>query len=153
MKMYIRSMAFSQTQVAQNLCSKMNVTLEHLLYIVLAPTSPTVHHWCSEICAFIGQTDKLSSTKRFPKEKQIYDWTYGRKQDLVQDEKYMAILIRKAARKESLDVTLTTSEIQDRLDALCVRYFSWLAKELSSVGIVDEEDVESVIMKIVSSLE
>lgn len=153
MKIYIRSMAFSQTHIAQNLYAKMNITIEHLLYIVLDPNSPTVHHWCSEICAFIGEVDKLSSTKKFPSEKQIYEWTYGRKQDLVTDEAYMNKLIKRTAKKENLTVVNTTSEISEKLDYVCTKYFHWLAKELSTVGIVDEDEVEEKIRQFVAEIQ
>ena len=153
MKVYIRSMAFSQSQITYNLSSKMNITIEHLLYIILSPNSPTVHHWCSEICAFIGEVDKLSSTKKFPKEKQIYEWTYGRKQDLVTDEAYMNKLIKRTAKKENLQVVDTTSEISEKLDYVCTEYFRWLAKELSAVGIVDEDEVEEKIRQFVAEIQ
>lgn len=151
MKIYIRSFAFSQSKIAEQLHAPMKKIIEHLLYIVLSPNAPTVHHWCSEIYGFLNYVGKLDRKNKFPKESQIYEWTYGRMQDLVTDEKFMNVMIKSATKKENFSVSITNRDIMAKLDYVCVQYFTWLSKELSTVGIVDSDDVESTILKIVSN--
>lgn len=150
MKYYIRSFSFSQSEIARKLSAPMKIIIEHLLYIVLAPESTTVHHWCSEIYGFLNYVGKLDRKNRFPKQRQIYEWTYGKMQDLVTDERFMSVMIKSAVRKERFTVDVPINEIITKLDHVCTDYFSWLSQELSTVGIVDSDDVESKIRDMVA---
>ena len=56
------------------------------------PNHSALNHWKQEIYSFIHNVDKLKGNKRFPTSKQIYDWTYGKKEDVWTTKELVQIM-------------------------------------------------------------
>lgn len=153
MKIYIKGFAEKQNAIETALSNeRTNKLIIHMLCIILAPHSSCVSHWIDEIHGFISDVDKLKTTKRYPSSKQIYKWSYGKKQDLVTDENWLIRKIRDVTKKEHITTDLTTLEIMGLLDDACIQYFTWLSLELSKYGTVANDDVHAEIQNILQQL-
>lgn len=151
MKIYINAMAEFQKEIERKLSGRTDQIITHMLYICLAPDSSTVSHWIDEIHAFIPSIESLKGKNKFPKKKRIYDWTYGKKQDLVQRSGWLGVKIEDALDKENLETDLTVYQVMDSLDNMCIAYFSWLSEELSTVGAVSRRSVQKKIRELMTA--
>lgn len=151
MKIYISAFAEKQKEIERMLSDKTEMVITHILYIIMAPQSETVNHWCQEIFSFISKVDLLKGKNRYPSAKNIYSWTYGKKQDTItHDVARVKIKIRNAISKEHFKGEYDANTIADKLDNACEKYFSWLADQLSRYGEVASDDVEEVLKKLVN---
>lgn len=156
MKLYINAMAEFQKEIERKLSGLTDQIITHMLYICLAPNSSTVSHWIDEVHAFIPSIEPLKGKNKFPKKKRIYDWTYGKKQDLVQRSGWLCVKIEDALdienlEKENLEIDLTVYQVMDSLDCMCHDYFTWLASELSTVGAVSRRSVQKKIRELMTA--
>lgn len=141
MKIYINAMAEQKKEIERSLSPKTDMIIEHMLYLCLAPTCTTVSHWMDEIYSFISKIDKLKGKNRFPSARMIYEWTYGKKQDLVKDTRWLSVMIDDARDKENITDDFDVQDVMNDLDTMCMFYFQWLSEELASVGAVSRKSV------------
>lgn len=141
MMIYINAMAEQKKEIERSLSPKTDMIIEHMLYLCLAPNCTTVSHWMDEIYSFISKIDKLKGKNRFPSARMIYEWTYGKKQDLVKDTRWLSVMIEDAKDKENIADDFDVQDVMNYLDAMCRFYFQWLSEELASVGAVSRKSV------------
>lgn len=141
MKIYIRGFAELQREVERKLSAHTDEIIDHLMKCYLMPNHSAINHWKQEIAIQINRIDKLKNGKKFPTAKQIYSWTYGKKQDLVTDIGFLSKLIKGVCEEYSVEVMESPYEIMDKFDFICTEYFKWLATELSRVGMVNRSEV------------
>jgi len=135
--------ADSKKEIERYLTNRTDIVIEHILYLILAPESDCASHWQTEIYSFISSVKKLLSTNKYPTQKQIYDWTYGKIQDCISDVNWMSVLIEDVCDKENIENNFNVYNISKQLDYVCSQYFKWLSERLSSVGRVTRKDVIS----------
>ena len=146
MRIYISAMAEKQKEIERDLKDKSANIIDRLLYIVLNPTATTVHHWESEICAFISKVPVLKGKGKFPTAKQIYEWTYLKWRDsFVNRPNTMRQMIRAAQEEENIQGDFDPDVIASQLEYICTEYFTWLSQELSTTGRVVPSDVHNEI--------
>ena len=141
MKIYIRGFAESKKDVERFLSQQTREIIDHLLKCYLMPNHPSANHWKKEIASFFYEVDKLKNTKKFPTAKQIYNWTYGKKQDLVTDERWFSKLVNMTLKEYNMESSENPCDFMSEFDSICVEYFTWLSKELSDVGLVTYDEI------------
>lgn len=152
MKIYISAMAEKRADIERKLSgNEIDMLIEHLLYLLLAPNAPTAKHWSTEIYAFLHDIPKLKSNSRFPSNSQIYNWTYGKRQDLITDKRYMAKMLKDVCEKENFAPESSLDEIMHDLDYACVAYFTWIADELSATGRVTGSEINEQLREILGA--
>lgn len=149
MKIYINAMAEQKKEIERSLSPKTDMIIEHMLYLCLAPNCTTVSHWMDEIYSFISKIDKLKGKNRFPSARMIYEWTYGKKQDLVKDTRWLSVMIEDAKDKENITDDFDVQDVMNDLDAMCRFYFQWLSEELASVGAVSRKSVHQKLKALI----
>lgn len=83
----------------------------------------------------------MKNGKKFPTAKQIYSWTYGKKQDLVTDIRWFSKFVNGICEDYSIEIDKSPAEFMMDFDSVCVEYFQWLANELSQSGILNRSEV------------
>ncbi|MCM1232045.1 MAG: hypothetical protein NC489_18140 [Ruminococcus flavefaciens] len=141
MKIYIRGFAEAQKEVERKLSAHTDEIIEHIIKLIVMPDNSARNHWEGEIAGQINRIERLRNSKKFPKAKQIYDWTYGKKQDLVTDRGWMSVAMRDLADQYGDLEEIAVDDLCDVADYVCRQYFSWLADELSTVGRVATRDI------------
>lgn len=152
--MIIRLFEFAEQkkEIERDLKARTVKIIEHLMYLVIDKNNSAKNHWKHEIFSFISDIDIQKGNKRLPKEKFIYDATYGKKQDRVTDDKWITIAVKNTCRKENFKLEKDIFTIQSELDNICIEYFKWLSKELSTVGILDSDDVSNKIEELLKNV-
>lgn len=141
MKIYIRGFAELRKEVERKLSEHTDVVIEHLMKCYLMPNHSALIHWKQEIATQINRVDKLKNGKKFPSAKQIYNWTYGKKQDLVTDIRWFSGLVQDVCDEYNLILENDPLDFQSEFDKLCQNYFEWLANELSVRGLVPRSEI------------
>lgn len=134
MKIYIRGFAEAQKEIERRLSAHTDEIIEHIIKLVLMPDNSARNHWEGEIAGQLKSIDRLKNSKKFPSAKQIYKWTYGKKQDLVVDAKWMGVSIREIEEIYDVYIDQSVYDICDTVDEVCTNYFQWISIELSTVG-------------------
>ena len=75
MKRYIRCFAENKKDLEMQLSSQLDVCIEHMLYLLMFPTSTYTYHWEHEVYSFFSRSPKLKGTNKFPTKQQIISWT------------------------------------------------------------------------------
>ena len=141
MKIYIRGFAELQREIERKLSERTDEVIEHLGKCYLQPNHSAINHWKQEIFRLINRIDKLKNGKKFPTAKQIYSWTYGKKQDLVTDIRWFSKFVNGICEDHSIEIDKSPAEFMMDFDSVCVEYFQWLANELSQSGILNRSEV------------
>lgn len=149
MKIYIRSFAEVQREIERKLSSHTDEIIEHMIKLIVMPDNSARNHWKGEIAGQLSKIDKLKNGKKFPTARQIYAWTYGKKQDLVTDRGWMQVTIRDIEDQYDVYVDMTADEFCNIADEICAEYFSWLADELSIVGKVASRDIYNKLDELI----
>lgn len=149
MKIYIRGFAEAQKEIERDLTSHTIVVIEHLMKIYLMPDHESAYHWKKEIASQIYIVDKLKNNKKFPTAKQIYSWTYGKKQDLITDRKWFQIFVEDICEEYNRDLIESPMNFMNEFDDICVSYFQWLSNELSQTGRVSKSAIISKIDQLI----
>jgi hypothetical protein len=126
----------AKKELERNLSAHTDEIIEHLFKLILMPDSRDRNHWQGEIAGQLNKIVRLNNSKKFPKAKQIYQWTYGKKQDLVTDRNWLSGMLEDIEFKYNIEVCDSIDNLIYSLDDLCVTYFSWLAENLSESGYV-----------------
>ena len=152
--MVIRLFEFAEQrkEIERDLKARTVKIIEHLLYLVLDKNNSARNHWKQEIVSFLSDIDIQKGNKKLPKKKFIYDATYGKRQDRVTDDTWITISVRNACRKENFKNTKDSMTIKEELDTLCIAYFTWLAENLSTVGIIDSEEAYDKIDELLKNV-
>lgn len=141
MKIYIRGFAELQKEVERNLTSHTDEVIEHLLKLYLMPNHSANNHWKKEIASQIYKVDRLKNNKKFPSAKQIYNWTYDKKQDLITDVRWFTKFCNMICKEYSVELEQFPGDFIGDFDSICVSYFKWLAEELSDIGLVTSDEI------------
>lgn len=141
MKLYIMGFAENQKDIERNLTAHTDEILEHLLKCFIMPQHTATQHWKQEIASQIYKVDRLKSGKKFPSAKQIYNWTYHKKQDLITDPRWFSASVYDICEQYGVELEISPDAFMLEFDAICVKYFKWLSEELSDVGRVSRVEV------------
>lgn len=148
----ILAMSESAREIKRDLTSAANLIIEHLLKLYLMTNHESENHWRREIYGFIHNVKKLSTTKKFPSAKMIYEWTYGIYQDVITDQKYVEVMVRSIEEDYTFDFShLDILKICEDMDRICQNYFLWLSDSLSSVGAISPKQVYHKLDEILDS--
>lgn len=146
---YIYGFADSRKDMERELSSHTLEIIEHLLKIYLMPEHESAYHWKKEIASQIYCVGKLKNTKKFPTAKQIYEWTYYKKQDLVTDKRWFAKLVFGICEEYDIELLEDSNDFMYDFDDVCVSYFQWLASELSDVGLLTKPEIIAKITELI----
>ena len=144
MKFYIHAMSDAKRKIESTLRDATPKVIEHIAKLILMPDSESRNHWEKEIVTFIGKVSTLKGSNKWPTAKQIFSWTYGVDQDLVQRPAWVRVYMRNIARDEgcAFDPSRDYSII---LDYICYHYFTWLSEQLSQQGIIDHQEAYALL--------
>ena len=138
----INEFAEDKRTVERYLSNHTMPVIEHLAKCLLMKDNQSYNHWKKEIIQQISSVDKLKNTKKYPTEKQIYTWTYGKKQDIITDFKSMLHFFRNIEYDYNIKLKYENrkdlEQLCKTLDMFCVKYFAFLAKCLSTTGFLDK---------------
>ena len=148
MKLYIRGFAEMQREIERNLTAHTDEIIEHLLKCYLMPEHSSVNHWKSEIANQIYKVDRLKNNKKFPSAKQIYKWTYDKKQDLITDVRWFTKYVGMICEEYSIDIDESPADFMGDFDRICVEYFTWLSNELSQIGLISKSEIYSKLNEL-----
>ena len=133
--------AMQKDKIKNKLIDNTEPIIEHLLKLYIMPEHSASKHWKQEIANFINKVGNLKGTNKFPKFKQIYDWTYGSYRDVIMNSNYLNKMIQNIIREYNLEISYNIEEVTREFNNLCDLYFTWLASELSSNGIVTNIEI------------
>ena len=88
MRIFVTEFAESKKEIERELKPKTENIIEHLFKLYLVPEHTAVNHWKQEIYSFLHTIDKLKGSNKRPTKEQIYKWTFGKKEDLFDDDYY-----------------------------------------------------------------
>ena len=153
--MVLRLFEFAEQkkEVERELKSKTVKIIEHILYLVLDKNNSAKHHWESEIFSFLHDIDLLKGSNKLPKEKFIYDSTYGKRRDRVTDNNWLSVSIRSACYEENIKNEKPLEKVMNEMDYVCSEYFSWISKKLSTIGRVAPDEVFDLINSLLDNVE
>lgn len=143
----IREFADNKRDLQRDLRGKTEQIIEHIFKMFLMPNHESYNHWKQEIASFLSEVTKLKNTKKFPISKQLYDWTYNIRQDLITDKSYVRGKIKNIAiqydmdEKKLMKLNAHINYICKKLNFICESYFKWLCSELSKYGIVTYDKI------------
>ena len=149
MKLFFLEMALDKKELQRKLQSRSPKIIEHLFYLLLDKNNPSAKHWKNEIYSFLNDIELLKGSNKVPKVSFIYDNTYGYRQDRITSPRYMKKFLLDVCQKENLSTNLSLEEIMTKLDSLCNQYFSWLATMLHDSEFVTQEEVFSILDKLI----
>lgn len=136
MRIFVTEFADSKREIERELKPKTENIIEHLFKLYLVPEHTAVNHWKQEIYFFLHTIDKLKGNNKRPSKKQLYDWTFGKKEDLFDDDYYTEGMIETIEYTYNVNITADTFEVNEAMFQICKSYFAWLAEILSEKGIV-----------------
>ena len=142
MKIQINEFADSKFKVEMDMSSKTWVIIIHLIKCLLMSNNSAYEHWKSEIVHFIYDVPKLKGTNKYPTEKQIYKWTYGKRADKVLDPTTMKYEFEGLEEKYNIKILEDYNKLANIIDEMCKGYFSMLAKTLSMFGSIPNKEKE-----------
>lgn len=151
MKLYIMGFAEAQKAVERRLTEHTDEILEHLLKCFIMPQHTATQHWKQEIASQIYKVDRLKAGKKFPSAKQIYSWTYHKKQDLITDPRWFSKFVYGICDQYGVELEISPDVFMPEFDAICVKYFKWLSEELSDVGLVTRGEVYQKLDELLSN--
>ena len=77
-KLYLSEYAKAKQIMANELQTKVDVIVEHLIKLILMPNNEAYKHWQSEIAGHLHTIHKLKGKNKYPTFDQLYDWTYNK---------------------------------------------------------------------------
>lgn len=153
MKRYIRCFAENKKDLEMQLSSQLDVCIEHMLYLLMFPTSTYTYHWEHEVYSFFSRSPKLKGTNKFPTKQQIISWTIEKREDVITDKKYMEVLIQTCCEEESYSNIYDVESVIAKFDSIFVTYFEWLAEQLSTIGIVSPENTRTKLRELYDAVD
>lgn len=133
MRMYILAMSEYAKDIRRELVRKSDKVIEHLVKIILYPTSEYVNGWKQEIYAFIHKIDKMKHTKRYP--------SYNFVMDALSTHLDVLDNYIKLVKSEMYDYSDHIVEESEQVHEIVTMYMQWLASKLSSDGIATRQEV------------
>lgn len=108
--------------------------IEHLIkYYCATDDSPNLHHWATEIYAFIPEVKRLKGSNKLPSQSFLYEHLYVASGDCVLD-RYKGV-----CTVEHLDWPADTNQMEAFIESYCY----WLCSELSHKGSVSSRQVSN----------
>lgn len=132
MKLYIKSaeeilaMSKNQMKLASDLEDVTRPIVEHLIKLRLYPNTEFVTHWRSEIASFLCEVPVFKHNKHLPSAEFIVNNTIGVDYMLIRN--LISVVI------SNMDSLIPAPFDYDELVDDIVRYFKWLATNLSKTG-------------------
>ena len=149
---YIYAFADTKKEIERNMSNNMFICLTHIMYLILFPNSSYVDHWQHEVYAFYPKVSRLSNTKKFPTSEQLYNWSYGKEQDMITDVSQVNIMIQNCCYEENYENIYDAESVSNFMDSVCVKYFHWLSECLSKHGMTLQVDVKEKLTELVSEI-
>lgn len=143
MRIFITAQALQKHEMETRFAAFMYDLIEHMLKLYMMPEHNSRNHWKQEIYAFANKVDKFKSSKKYPSKNQIFDWTYRKVDDILNDRSRMTLLVMNLCQSYGCDMPENLDEMLSTFDALCYDYFLWLSDKLSKDGIAFRSDVYS----------
>lgn len=113
--------------------------INHICKIVLMPDADIVNHWKQEIANFLNEIDKLKGNNKYPSEKQILNWTYGKQEDVLTDTVKMNRKLMDIVDEYNIKYDIEYNAAIALINNFCKEYFSWISTELSTYGYVNRK--------------
>lgn len=132
--------AYKKRQLEDKLYSNTEQIIEHLFKLYLLPNHSARNHWKQEIYSFLHSIDKLKGSNKRPTPAQIYTWTFGNKEDTI-DNYFVKVMIDTINYQYKENIKLNINVVKNNILFVCRSYFKWLAKELSTKGIVSPQQI------------
>lgn len=125
----ILGFAYSRSKIAEKLDEPMMEVCLHLIKLWRYPCSNNVNHWKQEVYNLFHRTYTLKSNNKYPKSKFIFDSTYGKNKDKLQD--WVELIDEEYGPASNL-----IREDFVSLDKAIYKYFDWISSYLSEHGTV-----------------
>lgn len=130
MKFYIRAMSETKQKVEQDFYHRADVTLEHIMKLVLMPDHESRNHWRKEIATQFFKLPKFKGSNKYPTEKQIFDWTYNKWADEMHDPRWMQNMMLRLCKDYRVTSPYTVKEFAVKVNRICKSYFAYVAQQL-----------------------
>ena len=134
MKMYIRGMALSRSDLGNWIDNHTFQVMVALAQLYLFPSGTQRKHWRIEVWEKLSRMHKLKMTNRLPSADFIFKNSFGRNKGNISDA------LQYAKDKEH-DLIPQASEVYGDFYQVVEDYFMWLAGELSHSETVVMQDV------------
>ena len=132
--------AYKRRQIEDRLYESTDKIIEHLIKLYLMPTHESANHWKREIYSFLNKVDKLKGSNKRPTQSQIYTWTFGNKEDTI-DNYFVRGMLDTINYDYNENIKINLNKFRTDIIDICKSYFMWLAKELSVKGIITPQQV------------
>ena len=143
MYIYIRAMSEFKNKIYADLTAASKQIDQHIIRLMLYPTSSYIDHWMHEVWASLHDVDTLKSTHKYPKKQFIFS-------ALSVHNDILSNYVRLVVDEEEL-LTPKYIDIVDVLSAV-EQYQDWIATKLSSEGIVMQRDVKTKLSEILGDM-
>lgn len=144
MKLFVSEFAENRQEIERELKSKTWPIIKHLAKCLIMKDSNTYNHWKKEIVNFIDHVDKLKGKNKLPNKTQIFDWTYGKVCDCMNNY-YLTNFFHELEDDYSMTIYTDYETLTSVLDKLCYSYFTFLADNLSTYGYLDKRKANDLI--------
>ena len=149
MRLFVTESAYIKKDIERSLMDPNREIIEYLIRLYLVHDESIRSHLKDNIVKQIKSIPRIKN--KFPTAKQIYKWTYYKKQDLITDRNWMAISVKNIEEIYNIKVTTPIDKICNDLDHICYEYYTWLANELSSFGFIIKGEACDKLDIIISS--
>lgn len=125
--------AKTRDEIRDSLDSKSDIYITHLfkIFFMRDYRKDDLNHWCREVGDFYKKVDRFKGSKKFPSYKFIYDNILGDHEDIFDN---IFILNQEYLRNE-YNFDIYEDDI-DNIFKFIQEYTQWLARELSTKGVV-----------------
>lgn len=141
MKLFVTEFAENKKEIERSLKPLTEKIIEHLFKLYLLPNDESVKHWKKDIYSFIHSIDKLKGSNKRPTSKQIYEWTFGKKADIFDDNYYVEIMVDTIEYEYNVIINENVDTVKNDMYKVCSNYFRWLSNELSIKGLISPQSV------------
>lgn len=136
---YIRSMNEDRNKIYDRLTDKADQLVNHLIKLLLYPTSDSAYHWKLEVYSYVHSVSRIK-TNRYPDKYFIRD-CLGIYNDTIWDR------IR-VIQKDYGAVKITSDDAKRIKRKICA-YQHWLSSQLSINGMVAKTDVLKILDNLI----
>ena len=142
--MWLYELASKRSKEIQKLNDQTEVVIEHLVKIWLFPKYGSVPDWIEHITKDLHSTDKLKGSHKFLDKSTILENTYEDHEQFV--EYYRKHFVKRHDKGEYKGYIRYNYRDLKALKKCIKSYFDKLAQQLSTTGLVDEDEVTDFIV-------
>lgn len=144
LRYYLIEMSDNKSKIEEDIRHAVPQIVNHLIKCLLINDPDNIKHWENEIYGFLNEVHLLKGSNKLPSEKMLYRCTIG----LITPELSIRInkYVSQVCRKENIK---TPNYNKDALCTCILSYLTWLIKNLSTEGIVEDIEVQNKVNQLI----